>query len=289
MVAPGQWRLSFDVAQGTFRTSHVAECPDVAPECATIAIPAHLHRAAVQLTHFETTVSYGFREQTQLSLHLPYDIKDVEIRYETLDGAPFTPPYGDIHHRSETLRGISDPSIDVDWQARPNLILGTGLSLPVGEIVPNPIVLGREGLTHEHIQFGSGTFRPSLRAQWWRRGERVTWFAQGEAKLSLYENREGFRAPNNLLWSFGPSIRAGAITLAPRLQGQHQTLGAWEGERDEGDGFTNAGARLQISFPPFRGISISPGVYRELYSKGLHHDEKFRQGTTWSVSMSRVF
>jgi hypothetical protein len=267
----------------------VAECPDVAPECATTEIPAHLHRAAVQLTHLETTVSYGFRERMQLSLRLPYDIKDVEIRYETLDGAPFTPPYGDIHHRTQKLSGISDPSVGVDWMPRSDFMLGASLSLPFGEIVPNPIVLGREGLTHEHIQFGSGTVQPSLSAQWWHRGERVTWSARGEARLSLYENREGFRAPNNLLWSFGPSIRVRGMTLDPRLQGQHQTLGKWDGEPDEGDGFTNAGARLQLTFPPFRGITIAPGVYRELYSKGIHHEEKFRQGTTWSVSMSRTF
>ena len=98
----------------------------------------------------------------QLSLRVPYDVKAVQIGYETLDGAPFTPPYGDIHHRTQTLRGISDPTVAVDWMPRPSLMLGAGLSLPVGEIVPNPIELGREGLTHEHIQFGSGTFRPTL-------------------------------------------------------------------------------------------------------------------------------
>jgi hypothetical protein len=267
----------------------VAECPDVAPECATTEIPSHVHRAAVELTHVETTFSYGVRERMQVSLRLPYDVKAMVVRYETLDGAPFTPPYGDIHHRTQTLRGISDPTVAVDWMARPNLMLGAGLSLPLGEIVPNPIELGREGLTHEHIQFGSGTFRPSLSAQWWRRGERVTLSARGEARLSLYENREGFRAPNNFLWSFGPSIRVRSMTLDPRLQGQHQTLGKWDGEPDEGDGFTNAGVRLQLSLPPYRGFTIAPGVYHELYSQGLHHDEKFTQGTTWSVSMGRAF
>ncbi|MFL6245721.1 MAG: hypothetical protein ACJ74H_06830 [Thermoanaerobaculia bacterium] len=261
----------------------------MAPECATMEIPAHLHRAAVELTHVESTFAYGIREHMQLSLRLPYDVKAMRIGYETLDGAPFTPPYGDIHHRTETLRGISDPTVAIDWMARPDFMIGAGVSLPFGEIVPDPIELGREGLTHEHIQFGSGTFRPMLAAQWWHRGERVTWSASGEARLSLYENREGFRAPNNLLWSFGPSIRMRGMSLDPRVQGQHQTLGKWNGEPDEGDGFTNAGVRLQLSLPPYRGITIAPGVYRELYSKGLHHEEEFRQGTTWSVSMSRTF
>jgi hypothetical protein len=225
----------------------------------------------------------------QLSLRLPYDVKAVHIAYETLDGAPFTPPYGDIHHRTQTLRGISDPTLHLEWMPHRGVTFGAGLSLPIGDTVENPILLGREGKEHQHIQFGSGTFRPTLSAQWWRPGERVTLFARADARLSLYENGEGFRAPNTLLWSVGPSIHAGSVSIDPRLQGQHQTLGRWNGEADEGDGFTNAGVRLQISLPAYRGLAIAPGVYRELYSHGLHHEEKFRQGTTWSLAMTRSF
>ncbi|HEV7768853.1 MAG TPA: hypothetical protein VGQ76_27920 [Thermoanaerobaculia bacterium] len=286
---PGQWRLSLDVAQGTFRTSHVAECPDVAPECETTIIPAHLHRAAVELTHVETTISYGIRERMQLSLRVPYDVKAMTIGYETLDGAPFTPPYGDIHHRTQTLRGLSDPTLHLDWMPRRGWTFGAGLSLPLGDTVENPIRLGREGKTHQHMQFGSGTFRPTLSAQWVRPLDRVTLFARAETRLSLYENDEGFRAPNNVLWSVGPSIRLGGATLNPRLQGQVQTLGKWDDEPDEGDGFTNAGVRLQLALPQYRGISFAPAVYREIYSHGHHHEEEFRQGTTWSVSMTRSF
>lgn len=239
------------------------------------------------MTHVETTIGYGLSERTQLSLRLPYDVKAMNVRYETLDGAPFTPPYGDIHHRTETLRGISDPTIALDWLPRPHSdwTFAAGLSLPIGNTVPDPIALGREGKTHEHIQFGSGTFRPMFAAQW----TRPHFSARAEARLSLYENDEGFRAPNNFLWSFGPSIRVGRMTIDPRLQGQHQTLGKWNGEPDEGDGFTNAGVRLQLTLPAIRNITIAPGIYHELYSKGLHEDERFRQGTTWSVSLTRVF
>jgi hypothetical protein len=265
----------------------------VAPECATMVIPPHLHRAAVQLTHYELGASYGLRDRLQLSLSLPYDVKAMTIRYTTLDGGPFVPPYGDIHHRTETLTGISDPTLSVEWSPRPGAgpqrwLFGLGASLPAGHTVPDPIELGREGKTHEHIQFGSGTFRPVLTAQWSRSGDRVSFVAQGAAQLSLYQNREGFRAPNNLNWSLGPSIRLARLSLDPRLQGQHQSVGRWHGESDEGDGFNNAGLRLQLSLRPYHGITFAPAVYRELYSKGLA-GQTFRQGTTWSVSMMRGF
>lgn len=225
----------------------------------------------------------------QLSLRLPYDVKAMQITYETLDGAPFTPPYGDIHHRTQTLRGISDPTLHLEWMPRRGVTFGAGLSLPLGDTVENPILLGREGREHQHTQFGSGTFRPTLSAQWFRSGERVSLFARADARLSFYENSEGFRAPNNFLWSVGPSIHIGNMTFDPRLQGQHQTLGRWNGELDEGDGFTKAGVRLQLALPSYRGVTIAPGVYRELYSRELHYEETFRQDTTWSLSLSRSF
>ena len=142
---------------------------------------------ALGLTHTDLTAEYGVRDGMELTLRLPYDVKAMTVRYTTLDGAPFTPPYGDIHHRTETLRGISDPSLDLDVAAGDAWIVALGTTLPAGHIVPDPIVLGREGKTHEHIQFGSGTFEPRLAAQW----HRDRWFARAETKLSLYENREG--------------------------------------------------------------------------------------------------
>ena len=285
-MAPGTWRFSFDTAHGAFNTTHVAECPDVAPECATETIPPHLHKVRLGVTHYEVSADYGLRKNMQLSLRLPYDIKAQRVHYATLSGAPYVPPYGDIHHRTETLRGISDGTILFDWSPQSQWIFGLGTTLPFGHIVPNPIVLGRLGLKHEHIQFGSGTFEPTIAVQWIRPAT-VTLFAGAEQRLSLYENREGFRAPSTLIWSLGPSFRAGRISIAPSLNGQYQTLGRWSGEVDEGAGFQNGGLRLQLN-APIGSVVIAPGVYRELWSHGFQ-GQTFSQGTTWSLTVSRLF
>ena len=283
---PGQWRVSWTAATGTFKTSHVAECPDVAPECADTTIEPHMHRARLRLTHYDLSAAYGLRENLQLNLTLPYDVKALQIRYTTLDGAPFMPPYGDIHHRTETLTGFSDAALGLDWRVHPEWIAGFGVSLPVGETEPNPIVLGREGQRHEHIQFGSGTVQPRLSLEYMRPG-RVTWTGRAEARLSLYENSEGFRAPSTLLWSLGPTMRVRRAGVDLRLEGQHQTVGQWDGEIDEGTGFTNGGARVGLSIPA-GSLRVAPSVYHELFSHGLH-DETFEQGTTWSLALSRTF
>ncbi len=278
--------MSLEVARGTFLTSHIAECPDVAPECATTLIPPHEHHVALGLTHTELSVEYGLRPGAQISFRLPYDVKAQRVRYSTLGGGPFTPPYGDIHHRSETLTGISDASVELDFSPREHWLFGAGISLPIGHIVPDPIVLGREGIKHEHLQFGSGTFEPKLTAQW----SNARFAAGGEARLSLYVNREGFRAPSTFAWSAGPNFSAGRFAITPRLTGQFQSIGRWSGVADEGSGFRSGGIRLQIS-TPIRGVIVAPGVYRELWSHGLNREagETFRQETTWNLSLSRTF
>jgi hypothetical protein len=271
-------------AFGSFEASHVATCPDIAPECATTVIPDHMHHVRLNLSHYELAASYGLRARVQLFLRVPYDVKDQRVRYSTLEGAPFTPPYGDIHHRSETLTGITDPSVGLEWSPSPHWLFGAGTTIPAGHTVANPIVLGREGKTHEHIQFGSGTFRPLLSAQW----SPPHFSASAEAALSFYENDRGFRAPTTITWATGPSFRAGRVGIDPRLTGQLQTIGRWNGEVDEGTGFHNGGLRLQFSVP-VRTWILAPSVYRELWSHATSGEESFQQGTTWGVSIIRSY
>ena len=280
MVPAGQWRVSLDVAHGSFLTSHVAECPDVAPECATELIPPHKHVVRVALTHYETTLAYGIRDQMQLSLRLPYDVKDQHVRYTTLSGDPFTPPYGDIHHRSEKLTGIGDATVILDRAVRDAWTFGIGTTLPIGHTVDDPVLLGREGLKHEHLQFGTGTFEPLLAAQY----ATPRFFARAEAKISAYESSKGYKGPTTLVWSMGRSFRVYGLSIDPSLNGQHQTLGHWHGEQDEGSGFDNGGVRLQVAIP--RGaLTITPGLYHELWSHGLG-GQTFRQSTTFSVGVT---
>jgi hypothetical protein len=259
----------------------------VAPvECAAGIIPPHMHHVRLALTHSEMTIDRGLSKRMQLSLHLPYDIKEMRVRYTTLDGTPFVPPYGDIHHRNETLRGISDGSLMLDWSPQSQWLFGIGATLPLGHTVPDPVVLGREGLKHEHIQFGSGTFQPILAAQW-NKGGAIPLFARVEGRLSFYENDKGYRAPTTLTWTTGPSLRLGSLWLTPSLSGQYQTLSRWSGAIDEGSGFQNGGIQLQLS-APFGALVVAPGVYRELWSHGFQ-EQTFRQGTTWSLNVSRQF
>lgn len=279
MPGPGQWSISTSITRGTFNTSHVASCPDVAPECASMTIPEHEHHVALTLLHSELSAAYGLRPGLALSLRLPYDVKEQRVHYTTLAGAPFVPPYGDIHHRTETLRGFSDADLLLHWAASPQWHFGIGASLPLGATVDDPVAAGREGRKHEHLQFGSGVVAPEAEIGW----SRANVSALLHATIPITTNSKGFRAPKHFVWSAGPSFNAGRIGVAVRASGQYQTVGRWHGETDEGTGFSNGGIRVQLSIPA-GSITIAPSIYRELYSRGLN-DETFSQGTTIGVAL----
>lgn len=242
--------------------------------------PPHEHHVTLGITHVETLVDYGIRDGMQLSLRLPYDVKAQRVRYTTLDGAPFTPSYGDIHHRTETLRGISDAALMLDVAASPAWVVGIGTTIPIGKTVEDPVRLGNAGLKHQHLQFGSGTFQPRLRAQW----SNPRFFARAEGTFPLYESSKGYKPPTTIAWSAGPSFRIRSITIQPMLDGQRQSVAKWHGLSDEGTGFDAGGARLQMAFT-VGGVTLSPGVYRELWSHGLEH-EVFHQKTTVSLMIA---
>jgi hypothetical protein len=248
-------------------------------------IPDHRHLVTLDLTHTELSLDYALTAGLTGSLRIPYDIKDQTVRYTTLDGQPFVPPYGDIHHRTETLRGVSDLQLTALFPLG-GLLVGAGLSFPSGHTEPNPIVLGREGRKHEHIQFGSGTVDPLLSLLWSPTIGRFTLAAAADAQIPLYENSHGFRAPVTVRYSVGPHLALGSTGVSLEFAGQYQSIGRWDGEIDEGTGFHNGGVFLRATFLVAKGWRVTPGVYREVYSDSLS-EESFRQGTTYSIVLTR--
>src|SRR6185369_5692443 len=85
-----------------------------------------------------------------------------------------------------------------------------------------------------------------------------------QATVPVTTSERGYRAPKNFRWSVGPSFGSIAISAS----GQYQTIGRWHGAVDEGTGFSSGGLRLQYSFP-LLGATVTPSIYRELYSRGL--------------------
>jgi len=287
--------VTLTLGEGRFDTSHVATCPDVAPvECAQGQIPPHRHVVRLNLYHLDLFAVYGLGNASQLSLRIPYDVKDQHVRYTTLDGDPYVPPYGDIHHRTETLWGVSDADL-LFWKApallqRPNsgVSIALGTTLPIGKTVPDPVRLGLEGKKHEHLLYGSGTFDPKLLVYAWQRAGRFLIGEAVDARLPVYESPGGYRPPVNVLWGLGPSLLLGRWSVSLQYEGQYQSVGKWHGVEDEGTGFVSGGGVLRGTFLVNPKLTVFGGLYHELFSHGSS-GQTFHQGLTVSLGVTRIF
>jgi hypothetical protein len=186
-------------------TGHVESCPDInGPGCAAMPVPDEWHDLTLFFGELRLHAEYGIT--AWLSADLLWSLRVVHVGFQLEDAVtrlPITPPYGpDLHHRTETLVGLTDPWLS----ARAAKVLGpwafvfrAGVTLPVGATVPNPFALGREGVAHEHIQFGTGTVDPLAGVELRRAVGRFSLAGWLLAKTSLYANGHGYQAGSQLL------------------------------------------------------------------------------------------
>lgn len=233
-------RLGLTATGTTVHVVHEAGCRDPAT-CTEVPVqPTYFHDQRLYPLELRLAAEYGLNAALGVELQLPFRTVTTSIEYTTPDGEPYEPLDPGIHHRDETVAGLGDPwlllrigtSTDGWWlAARP------GISLPLGRTEEDPFELGDQGLRHQHIQLGSGSFDPVLVLEASRAfGElRLQLFAQGQ--LPLYENRHGYRAPWRVYGgsSLGTRI-VGDLTGAFGVEAFHEAAERWNGElRQDGN------------------------------------------------------
>jgi hypothetical protein len=287
-------RIDVSFSWSRINVQHVAECPDVAPAvCAVEGIPIHLHDQTLDVERLGFAVAYGLRPNVSISLALSAARKRTGVDYLTLDGQPFDPPYGDIHHRDgEVLRGIEDPILRLhvgsgERLGRHLLEVEAGASLPLGRTEEDPFRLGLLGSPHQHLQFGTGRVDPRLGVFWAFNAARLRPFAWADARLPLVRNSKGYLQGKSVTAAFGL-----ARTLRRRFAGNLQT-GAfheqpddWSGSREEGTGRDGAWVSGGVSISVGRGFDLRPDVRWNVWTSG--HDEALRQPLVVSLTLGRT-
>jgi thiol-disulfide isomerase/thioredoxin len=228
---------------------------------------------------------------------LPLRVYSTRITYRHLDGTAFVPDYPSIHHRNETLVGIGDlwllghfSRYLKRWQLDGRL----GLSLPTGATVPDPFALGREGLPHEHFQFGTGTVNPLLGAEVRHHFRRFSLGAWGFTQLILYRNDHGYQAGNRYAagllgnsplgtsrWNFRLGTDA-LVESAERWQGQVPTT---DGNRGRVDLLISAGADLRLGRSWSLSATVKVPVYVHVVSAQLSYPAIFELGVSRSFEL----
>ena len=155
--------LSTDFTRLT--SGHVAECPDLGPACAGPRPPAPYRHELVNYAYGATLdVQYGVARWLSVALTLPFRALTTRVRYTDLEGRDYAPEPPDTHHASRTLTGLGDPTLTLSVGralGRLGFSVRLGAMLPFGrKLDADPFALGREGVAHEHVQFGVGVVRP---------------------------------------------------------------------------------------------------------------------------------
>lgn len=187
------------------------------------------------------------------------------VHYLDLARQPYAPPNPGLHHRNETLVGIADPQLAVNAgrQSAPwTIATRAGLSIPIGRTELNPFELGRLGLWHQHIQFGTGTWDPILSLAVGRSTGPLDLQLSGVARLALGENEHGYRAGNRYGAGLGASPKLGGPWSADvGLLLAREEPEKWNGRiEDEGnlgrrDLFLSVGGACAI--PPIGALGAS--------------------------------
>ena len=274
MLEQGHLNLGLMFSATPLQTSHVEECPEIGPICKTNpGEPAQIHDQSIFSSEIRVSGEYPWVDRWAAAPYLPIRIVRNDITYRNLDGEAITLPYQNIHHRDETLVGLSDPWL-IARHARPirawRLDAQAGLTLPLGRTEDNPYEAAERGESHEHFQFGTGTFNPviGLGARYafssWSPG---LW---GLALIVPYENGKGYQAGNRYAGGANAMARLASWMFRVGVQAQAEQAEHWDGVAHAEDG--NRGrvdlmADLGASANVGDGWSLSAGVKVPVWTK----------------------
>ncbi len=251
-LAPGEVRAAAILGTTSVHVTHPAGCVDPA-NCTEVPVqPAYLHDQRIYPGELRAVGEVGITDVLGIEVHVPTRIVHTTIKYATPGGAPYVPVDPEVHHRNETLAGIGDPWVLGRWNRTVGGVLITaraGVSLPLGHTEPNPFALGDQGLRHQHIQFGSGTFDPVAGFDVVRPSLKVQITGYGQAQTSLYDNRHGYRAGTRLLAGLQAGRRLWkTLTGGAGIDVAHEGAERWDGriQQDGNLGRTELLAALSL-------------------------------------------
>lgn len=238
----------------TIHVVHTAGCEDV-DACDEVPVqPLYLHDQRMTPIELRLAAEYAFSDAFGAELQLPFRTVVSRIRYETPSGEPYEPLDPGVHHRNETLFGVADGlllgrlggSFAGTW-----LAVRVGVSLPIGKTEPDPFALGDQGLAHQHIQLGNGTFEPALSVEAFRRFDGFGLQAFALWQAAVYDNRWGYRAPARVQGAVEGSLElVSKLSAGAGLGVYHEGAERWQGvvRQDGSLGRTELTASVSLDY-----------------------------------------
>lgn len=188
-------------------------------------------------TETAVTMERGFGRGVGVLALVPFRQVTGRIRFEDAVRQPLPPGTQDIHHRNETLVGLGDAWVlaAASREVGAWSVTGrAGVSVPLGRTEENPFALGREGRTHQHVQFGTGTWDPIAGLMVGRRFGEIAVTASVLGRFPLGENGHGYRAGRRVYVSLlGDRRIRGPWRANVALDGARESAERWDGRIEE--------------------------------------------------------
>lgn len=219
---------------------------------------AHWHETHSTFADATLDLSLGLHKRIAAELSVP--LRSVYQSTQFLDaGGVVLPDFASIHHQNGLTLGLGDLALmgrvrllRADANLPLRVDLRAGLTVPTGGIEPNPDELARQGLSHRHVFFGSGTLDPQLGVDGtydfgaWR----LMAYVFGHA--SLYTNRYGYkqgaRVSAAVSADFSAGLKEWRFSVGPETY--HEEISAWGADVAENSGRTDLLATASATWFP---------------------------------------
>lgn len=203
-----------------------------------------VHDQDVAFGELRASAEYVPIDGLGVTLSVPVRAMTSDITYRDRDGNVIEPDVPDTHHRDESLAGVGDATVGVHTIYGP-IGVRVGLSVPLGRTEHNPFTPIAQTMRHQHVQFGTGTFDPSIAVEFEHPFRRVRAGAWAMTQQVLYESGKGYQAGDRYAGGVSGVIHFGARawTLQLGAELQKTTAERWDGVVNEDEG--NAG-RLDV-------------------------------------------
>ena len=243
------------------------------------------------MTRMQTSASLGLGNGWQVIGRLPIDAKFMSIDYTTPDGQSYTPPYGNIHHRNETLAGFGDAQLEMQHFTRSGeswvIGVGVGLTIPLGRTEEDPYTLAKQSETHQHMQMGSGTVDPIFSASAIWMGHQWGGLISSSGRLAMVANSKGYRPSSSIQLSAGPSYRfTSKLMMTSSLSLTRESQAEWRGTPDPNSGRTAvmSGGSLIFRFTPMLASMVQARTTLAQWSNKPQIKQHFigSIGLTWT-------
>jgi hypothetical protein len=265
-----------------------------------ISVPEFSHAVSLDYQRYEIELRYSLADHWAAWLRIPYEVKDQSV--EIVVDTSATPEEqaamlrnGEIHHRDEAYKNVTDLNLLIahqkyNWLSDGDfLVVSAGTSLPTGKTEDDPFTLAVLGEEHLHIQFGTGTFDALLELNYLRPVGTRTFIGTFVAgRYPFYTNSKGYKGPPEFTAALNGRYRVSKrMSLKARSIFFLQGYGRWSGERDVNSGLVSVAGGLGASFNLGANMSIGADLRLPVYQALLSGSgDSFELGPMISVNLS---